>query len=158
MISAAFFSAAVTSLRMFSMCRRRSSTAGNLVANDRGGMNVGVNPYHISKGGFLVAWCGRALWANSMKGMSWDQLSCWKLQKIRRYCSSSWLTLSVSPSVCGWYAVLREDFTPRCFHSSWITLAANWGPRSEIICCGSPVLFQTCSRYRSAVCSAVMVL
>jgi len=98
------------------------------------------------------------LWANSMNGMSSAQLSCWKLQKIRRYCSSSWLTLSVSPSVCGWYAVLREDLTFNFFHSSWMTLDANWGPRLEIICLGSLVLHQTLSRINWAVSSVVTVL
>src|SRR5712671_726205 len=44
------------------------------------------------------------------------------------------------------------------FHSSWMTLEANWGPRSEIICSGSPVLCQTLSRINWAVSSAVTVL
>jgi len=112
---------------------------------------------------FQEPWCfadvwGRVLWVNSMKGMSSTQLSCWKLQKILRYCSSSWLTLSVSPLVCRWYAVLREDLTFNFFHNSWITLDANWGPQSEIICLGSPVLRQTLSRINWVVSSAVMVL
>ena len=99
MISAAFLREAATSPHICSRCRSHSSTTGNLVANRRGGMNVSVNLYHISKGDFLVALWGRALWANSMNGIRCNQLSCWKLQKTWRYCSISWLTLSVSLSV-----------------------------------------------------------
>lgn len=46
----------------------------------------------------MAEWC-QMLCANFAKGSSKDQLSCWKLQNARRYCSSFWLIRSVCPSV-----------------------------------------------------------
>ena len=80
MTSAATFSAAVTSARICSRVRRRSSTVGILEAKLTGGMNSGWKPYHTSNGDFPVALCCLALCANSMKGISATQLSTWKLQ------------------------------------------------------------------------------
>jgi hypothetical protein len=97
--SAATANAAVTSDRIWSRVLSRSSTVGILVVKCTGGINSGLKPYQILKGDFPVALCCQALCANSMKGISSTQLFCWKLPKTRRYCSNSWLTLSVSPSV-----------------------------------------------------------
>src|ERR1700684_4719491 len=83
-VSAATFSAAVTSFRIWSNERRRSSTVGIVVAKFKGGMKSGWYPYHTWKGEWLVALWVLALWANSMKGTSSAQLSTWKLQKTRR--------------------------------------------------------------------------
>ena len=123
-----------------------------------GGMNSGWNPYQTSDGDFPVALCCCALCANSMKGISSTQLSCWKLQNTRRYCSNSWLTCSVSPLVCGWNAVDMVDLTPSFSQTSCMTLNVNWGPLSEITWCGSPVLLQISSIYNLDVSSAVIVL
>ena len=76
MTSAATFSAAVTSVHIWSRVWRRSSTAGILVAKLTVGRNSGWNPYHISKGDLPVALCCLELCANSMNGMSSAQLSC----------------------------------------------------------------------------------
>ena len=127
-VSTALRSAAATSVRRHSRDFSRSSTVGFLVSNWSGGINVGEKPYQTLNGDFLVALWDLALWANSMNGMRSAQLSCWKLQKIRRYCSSSWFTRSVLPSVWGWYAVLRADFMLSFLHNSWMTLDANCGP------------------------------
>jgi hypothetical protein len=50
------------------------------------------------------------------------------------------------------------DLTPSLVHTSCMTLDANWGPRSEITWCGSPVRLQTLSMYNLDVSSAVIVL
>jgi hypothetical protein len=50
----------------------------------------------------------------------------------------------------------REALTPSLSHSSLMTLEANWGPWSEMTCCGRPVLCQTMLRYNLEVSSAVM--
>ncbi len=131
---------------------------GILVAKLTGGMKSGWKPYHIANGDFPVALCCLALWANSMKGTSLVQLSCSKLQKMQKYCSNSWLTLSVSPSVCGWWAVDMVNLTPSFVQISCMTFDANCGPQSDITWRGSPVLLQTFSRYNLEVSSAVMVL
>ena len=44
------------------------------------------------------------------------------------------------------------------FHSSWVILAANWGPLLEMIWQGSPTLRHTLFRMSSDVSSAVTVL
>jgi hypothetical protein len=158
MTSAATANAAVTSDRIWSRVLSCSSTVGILVVKCTGGINSGLKPYQISKGDFPVALCCQVLCANSMKGISSTQLFCWKLPKTQRYCSNSWLTLSVSPSVCGWKAVDMVDLTPSLFHTSCMTLDTNWGPLSDITWQGSPVHLQTLSIYNLEVSSAVIVL
>ena len=93
-----------------------------------------------------------------MNGSRSAQLSTWKLQNTWRYCSNSWLTHSVSPSVCRWNTVDREDLTPSFSHISHITFDANWGPLSDITFLGRPVRFHTWLMYNCNVSSAVIVL
>ena len=62
---------------------------GVTVVNFARGMNSGRYPYQTSNRDFPVALWDRALWANSMNGSNWAQLSTWKLQKTWRYCSNS---------------------------------------------------------------------
>ena len=50
------------------------------------------------------------------------------------------------------------DLTPSLFQISCMTFEANWGPLSDMTCCGRPVRLQTLSRYNCAVSSAVIVL
>ena len=102
MISEATSRAAIISDRTWFMVRNRSSTVGMVMVNLAGGLNSGQYPYQTSNGDFPVALWARALWANSMNGSRSAQLSTWKLQNMWRYCPNSWLTRSVSPSVCGW--------------------------------------------------------
>jgi len=97
---AAVRSAVVTSLRICSRYCTRSSTLCTQVCRYSGGSKAGWKPYHISKGDLWVLQCGRALCANSIMGRSVAQLFCWKFLHICRYCLSSWLTCSNSPSVC----------------------------------------------------------
>src|SRR6266702_1917647 len=156
--SAATFSAEVTLLRIWFRVFSLFLAARILVVKWMGGMNSGLYPYHTSKGDFLVALCCRTLCANSINGINSAQLSCWKLQKMQRYCSSSWLTHLVLPLVCGWKAVDMVNLTPSLLQTSCITFDANWGPLSEITCLGNPVLHQVFSRYSFAISSAVMVL
>jgi hypothetical protein len=154
--SAATVNAAVTSDLIWSRVQRHSSTVGILVVKCTGEINSSLKPYQILKRDFPVVLCCRALCANSMKGISSTQLSCWKLPKTRRYCSSSWLTLSVSTSVWGWKAVDMVDLTPSLFHTSCMTLDANW--LSDMTWWGSLVCLQTLSMYNLEVSSAVIVL
>ena len=158
MISEATSRAAVTSDRTWFMVRNRSSTVGMVVVNLAGGLNLGRYLYQTSNGDFPVALWARALWANSMNGSRSAQLSTWKLQNTWRYCSNSWLTHSVSPSVCRWNTVDREDLTPSFSHISHITFDANWGPLSDITFLGRPVRFHTWLMYNCNVSSAVIVL
>ena len=74
-VLAASFRAAVTSFRIQSMERRRSSTVGIVVAKFSGGINSGWYPYHTWNGEWVVALWVLALWANSMNGISSAQLS-----------------------------------------------------------------------------------
>src|SRR5260370_38201224 len=74
-----------------------------------------------------------------------------------RNCSISWLMHSVSPSVCGWYAVDIAEVIPKAFQTSCETLEANWGPRSDMILSGSPNRFHAFSRNSLAVSDAVIV-
>ena len=83
------------------------------------------------------------LYANSPKGSSVSQSSCHSATKTRIYCSSSWLTRSVWPSDCGWYAVEAEILIPSRQYSLCMNSATNWGPQSDNIDLGSPCSFQT---------------
>ena len=89
MMSEATSRAAVTSDRTWFMVRNRSSTVGIVVVNLAGGLNLGQYLYQTSNGDLPVALWARALWANSMNGSKSAQLSTWKLQNTRRYCSNS---------------------------------------------------------------------
>jgi hypothetical protein len=101
MTSVATCSAVETSRHIWSKALSRSSTAGSREAKFTGGMNSGWKPYQTWNGDRPVALCAWTLWANSVNGSRSAQLSCWKLQKTRKNYSISWLTHSVSPSVCG---------------------------------------------------------
>ena len=50
------------------------------------------------------------------------------------------------------------DLTPSFCHTSCMTFDVNWGPLSDMTCCGSPVLLQTLFMYNLDVSSAVIVL
>src|SRR6266705_7176327 len=93
-----------------------------------------------------------------MIGSRAAQSSCWKFPHMQRYCSISWFTRSDSPSVCGWKAVDSFCLIPNFLQSSWVTCAANCGPRSDMIVKGKPVRFQTLSMRSWLVCSTVMVV
>jgi len=142
---AAIRRAAVTSLRICSRYCTYSSTLCTRVCRYSSGLKAGWKLYHILKGDWWVLWCGRALCANSIMGRRVAQLFCWKFPHIRRYCSSSWLTRSDSPSICGWKVVDNFCLIPNFHQNSWVTCAANCRPRSEIIVNGKPVRFHTLS-------------
>jgi hypothetical protein len=74
-----------------------------------------------------------------------------------KYASISWFTLSVAPSDCGWYAVVRFNLIFNSFNSSWNAWAANLGSLSEIISSGSPNLLKRLSHRSVAVPSHVIV-
>ena len=154
---AAMRSAAVTSLRICSRYCTRSSTLCTRVCRYSGGLNIGWKPYHISKGDLWVLRCGRALCANSIIERKVAQSSCWKFPHMHRYCSSSWLTCSDSPSVCRWKAVDSFCLIPNFRQNSWVTCVANCGPWSEMIVKEKPVHFQTLSISNWLVCLAVIL-
>ena len=64
---------------------------------------------------------------------------------ILRYCSNSWFTLSVCPSVCGWNAVDNLLLISNILFNSCINPAANCGPLSEMMLSGNPCSFHTLS-------------
>jgi len=142
---AAMSNAAVTSLWICSRYYTRSSTLCTRVCRYSSGLNVGWKLYHISKGDLWVLWYGHALWANLIIERSVAQLSCWKFLHMRRYCSSSWLTHSDSPSIYGWKAVDSFCLIPNFRQNSWVTYAANCGPWSKMIVKEKLVHFQTLS-------------
>jgi hypothetical protein len=74
-----------------------------------------------------------------------------------KYTSISWFTLSVAPSDCGWYAVVRFNLIFNSFNSSWNAWAANLGSLSKIILSGNPNLLNKLSRKSVAVPSHVIV-
>src|ERR1700722_3084917 len=73
------------------------------------------------------------------------QSVCQWLMNTRRYCSTSWFTLSVCPSVCGWYAVERFPCVPTSLYKSFMNCVANWGPLSLITFLGILYLLHTWS-------------
>ena len=77
------------------------------------------------------------------------------LTKSQRYCSISWLILSVWLSVWGWNAVDVAVLIPSSLFISLMTLDANWGPLSEGTFSGSPCSFHTLSLNNRATPSAV---
>jgi len=64
---------------------------------------------------------------------------------ILKYCSSSWLTLSVCLSVWGWNTIDNLLLIPSISFNSLISPAANYGPQSDIILLGRPCNFHTLS-------------
>ena len=56
---------------------------------------------------------------------------------ILKYCSSSWLTLSVCLSVWEWNIVDNLLLIPNILFNSCIIPAMNWGPLSDIILSGN---------------------
>jgi len=154
---AASSSVAVTSFCTCSRYLIHSLTLCSLVWRYSGGLKVGWNPYQTSKGDLCMLRWGQTLCANLMIGSRATQLSCWKFPHIWRYCSISWFTHSDSPSVCGWKAIESFCLIPSFLQSSWVTCAANCGPRSDMIVKGKPVHFHTLFMRSWLVCSAVMV-
>ena len=69
---------------------------------------------------------------------------------ICRYCSISWLTCSVCPSVCRWHVVDNLVLMLRILFSCFINLAANWGPQFDRAVLGRPCSFQTWFLKRAA--------
>ena len=98
------------------------------------------------------------LCANSATGKRLAQLLWRTSVKALRYCSNSWLTRSVCPSVWGWYAVEVDPLMPSRSNIAFRNLDTNCGPRSLITCFGVPWCFQTKFKNRSAVSGASTVL
>jgi len=85
------------------------------------------------------------LYVNSAHAIYSGQSFCLWLMNILKYCSISWLTHSVCPSVCGWYAVDNLVLIPRISFSSFMNSAANCGPLSDSAVSGKSWSFQTWS-------------
>ena len=77
--------------------------------------------------------------------------------KAQRYISTSWFTLSICPSVWGWYAVDGAPVIFRSQYSSFVNWATNWGPQSVMICLGIPSCGQISFWNNQATPSVVMV-
>ena len=76
------------------------------------------------------------LYWNSVSGFSSSQSSCLLLTKSQRYFSGYWLTISVWPSPCRWWAVVAASLILRSWYNSQVRSAMNWGPQSETTCLG----------------------
>src|SRR6266403_1367952 len=95
-------------------------------------------PMISSKGDLPVVMLGHVLWVYWASGIHLAQSICALFPNIRRYCSNHWLVLSDWPSVCGWYVVLMFCLMFRFLQSSCITVAVNWGSRSDMTFWGRP--------------------
>ncbi len=63
-----------------------------------------------------------------------------------KYCSKTWLTCSVYPSIWGWKVDDNFTFTPNSSKNFFQNLDANWSPRSKMIFLGRPRYWNTWSR------------
>ena len=103
------------------------------------GMTVlGLLPISSSKGDCFVTSCGQVLCMNCAMGRCSTQLFCNPLPKILRYCSTHWFIHSASPSVCGWYALLRFCLICSILQSSLVNMFVNLMSQSEMMRHGSP--------------------
>src|SRR3984893_12768548 len=118
----------------------------------------GKYPNSACDGATLVVAFGQLLWTTVAIVSHLSQSSCVFAAKSRRYCSIHWFFRSVSPSVWGWYAVLR-------FLCAWIALTnsvanddVKRGSLSEMIRLGNPNHRYTLSKYNWAISAPVIVV
>ena len=135
-----------------------SSMVGYFVVSKASSTVIGDSPNISSNGVCVLSACLQLLCVNSSMCKAWGHSSGCEAQYIDRYTSISWLTRSVVPSVCGWYAMDNADLMPSSFRSSVNAFDVNCGPRSEIILSRSPNCLYKFSRSKRAVSSEVSVL
>ena len=135
-----------------------SSIVGYFVFSNASGTAIGDSPNINLNGVCILSACLLLLCVNSSVCKAWGHSSGCEAQYIDRYASISWLTHSIVPSVCGWYAVDNADLMPSNFRSSVNAFDANCGPQSKIILSRSPNCLYKFSRSRCAVSLEVSVL
>jgi len=96
------------------------------------------------------------LYANCATGKSVTRLSCWWLTYHCRSSSSIWLTRSVCPSVCGWYAADIFCLVPRYAMRNCQNFEVKSFSRSEITSLGS-LWFATMTRLKVYARSSVLL-
>ena len=134
------------------------STVGRSVLLVMSGSACGSYPMmRYNYGDFPVTEWGQMLWTNLAMGIHSAHSEGFDLQNILKYVLISWLTLSVSLSVWGWYADDRESSYPSILPSSFWNFAVNWGPRSDMILLNSPNLVYSFLKMIVAIPSAVIV-
>ena len=68
------------------------------------------------------------------------------------------IVLSVCPSVCGWYAVLKSSWVPIASCNFCQNLDVNWVPLSDTMDTGTPCSDTMCLMYNYAYCATELVV
>ena len=148
--SAVFFILARAASRQFLARTMASFTlpskafaAGNLQYTSADTGVLGWSPWFKKKGVSPVLAFQALFTANSQHGSLTSQSSWMGDTKCLNMSSKVRLDLSVCPSVCGWYAVLKSCSTPSNAQTNEEKAEVKIDPRSETIPLGSPCLLKT---------------